>query len=202
MSAVPSINRIIKKDGDLDHISDDPTNAGAWTHLGLNALAAVPGVSAVTKGLKFGASKTIPFVNKAFNSASKYMKAHPTVAKAASVLELGAMTRQGIHATERIVHTGHRIDENRKAINGSYDLSNEEKGSYQTGGMTKGAYSHSTNPLKVVDKSGKDTGMELTGGEGVFDKPFMSKLKGILASGDYQEAGRAVKTEMKTWKHK
>ena len=73
---------------------------------------------------------------------------------------------------------------------------------FQTGGMTKGAYSHSTNPLTVVDKTGKSTGMELTGGEGVFDKPFMGKLEGLLNGGRYQEAGKAVQNEMKTWKHK
>jgi hypothetical protein len=73
---------------------------------------------------------------------------------------------------------------------------------YNTGGMTKGAYSHSTNPLTVVDKNGNNTGMELTGGEGVFDKPFMDQLKGMLSSGNYQEAGKAVQSEMKTWKHK
>ena len=73
---------------------------------------------------------------------------------------------------------------------------------FKTGGMTKGAYSHSTNPLTVVDKGGKPTGMELTGGEGVFDKPFMGKLQGLLTGGKYQEAGKAVQNEMKTWKHK
>lgn len=73
---------------------------------------------------------------------------------------------------------------------------------YKTGGMTKGAYSHSSNPLTVVDKSGKPTGMELTGGEGVFDKPFMGKVKNLLAGGKYQEAGKAVQNEMTTWKHK
>ncbi len=73
---------------------------------------------------------------------------------------------------------------------------------YNVGGMTTGAYSHSTNPLKVVDKSGNDTGMELTGGEGVFDKPFMTKLQRMLSTGEYKKAGKAVQSEMSTWKHK
>ena len=73
---------------------------------------------------------------------------------------------------------------------------------YNVGGITPGAYSHSTNPLKVVDKSGNDTGMELTGGEGVFDKPFMTKLQRMLSSGEYKKAGKAVQSEMSTWKHK
>lgn len=73
---------------------------------------------------------------------------------------------------------------------------------YNTGGLTKGEYSHSSNPLTVVDKNGNNTGMELTGGEGVFDKPFMGKLQGLLSGGRYQEAGKAVQNEMNTWKHK
>ena len=194
MSAIPSINRIIKKGGDLEQISDDPTNVGAWTHLGLNALAAVPGASMASSALRMGSRKSLPFLKGTYTAASKYMKSHPKVANIASVLEGGAMLRQGLHATEKILHTGHRIEENRKAMSGDYD--------YQTGGMTKGSYSHSTNPLTVVDKNGKNTGMELTGGEGVFDKPFMGKLKGMLASGNYQEAGKAVQMEMKTWKQK
>ena len=75
-------------------------------------------------------------------------------------------------------------------------------GSYQTGGMTKGAYSHKTNPLAVVDKNGNHTGMELTGGEGVFDKPAMEKIKRMVAGGRFKEAGMFVNNEMKTWKHK
>jgi len=73
---------------------------------------------------------------------------------------------------------------------------------YNVGGTTQGEYSHSSNPLKVVDKSGNDTGMELTGGEGVFDKPFMTKLQRMLATGEYKKAGKAVQSEMSTWKHK
>ena len=73
---------------------------------------------------------------------------------------------------------------------------------YETGGMTKGAYSHSTNPLTVVDKNGQDTGMELTGGEGVFDKPAMDRIKSMLAGGKVNEVGAFINNEMKTWKHK
>ena len=75
-------------------------------------------------------------------------------------------------------------------------------GNYNTGGMTKGAYSHKTNPLAVVDKNGNHTGMELTGGEGVFDKPAMEKIKRMVAGGQFKEAGVFVNNEMKTWKHK
>lgn len=73
---------------------------------------------------------------------------------------------------------------------------------YEKGGMTKGAYSHDTNPLKVVDKNGQDTGMELTGGEGVFDKPAMDKITKLLQGGRFDEVGSFVNNEMKTWKHK
>ena len=73
---------------------------------------------------------------------------------------------------------------------------------YNVGGMTQGAYSHSSNPMTVVDKNGNDTGMELTGGEGVFDKPFMDRLNMLLSAGRFKEAGLATKNEMKTWTHK
>jgi len=39
---------------------------------------------------------------------------------------------------------------------------------------TPGEFSHDTNPLTVVDKNGADTGIELTGGELVFN-PSQSK---------------------------
>lgn len=82
------------------------------------------------------------------------------------------------------------------------DINKMTMGNYNTGGMTKGAYSHKTNPLAVVDKNGQHTGMELTGGEGVFDKPAMEKIKRMVAGGQFKEAGVFVNNEMKTWKHK
>ncbi len=82
------------------------------------------------------------------------------------------------------------------------NLDDMSLGNYNTGGMTKGAYSHKTNPLAVVDKNGNHTGMELTGGEGVFDKPAMEKIKRMVAGGQFKEAGVFVNNEMKTWKHK
>lgn len=82
------------------------------------------------------------------------------------------------------------------------DINKMTMGKYNTGGMTQGAYSHKTNPLAVVDKNGQHTGMELTGGEGVFDKPAMEKIKRMVAGGQFKEAGVFVNNEMKTWKHK
>ena len=73
---------------------------------------------------------------------------------------------------------------------------------YSVGGMTQGAYNHTTNPLAVVDKNGNHTGMELTGGEGVFDKPAMDNIKKLLRGGRFDEVGEFVNREMKTWKHK
>jgi hypothetical protein len=73
---------------------------------------------------------------------------------------------------------------------------------FQTGGMTQGAYNHKTNPLKVVDRMGNDTGMELTGGEGVFDKPAMQRIKSMSKTGDFEKLGEFVKKEMETWKIK
>ena len=73
---------------------------------------------------------------------------------------------------------------------------------FKNGGETKGAYSHSKNPLTVVDKKGKPVGMELTGGEGVFDKPAMNRIKKMAMSGNYAKLGQYVEKEMNTWKHK
>lgn len=73
---------------------------------------------------------------------------------------------------------------------------------YNKGGMTPGAYNHSTNPLTVVDKYGNNTGMELTGGEGVFDKPAMNRIKAFAKGGNFQQLGQFVSNEMQTWKHK
>ena len=71
---------------------------------------------------------------------------------------------------------------------------------YVKGGMTPGEFSHKTNPLTVVDKQGNDTGMELTGGEGVFDKGAMSKLDKYKATKNYKKAGELVFSEMDSWK--
>jgi len=73
---------------------------------------------------------------------------------------------------------------------------------FKNGGETKGSYSHSKNPLTVVDKKGKPVGMELTGGEGVFDKPAMNRIKKMAMTGDYAKLGQYVEKEMNTWKHK
>jgi hypothetical protein len=70
----------------------------------------------------------------------------------------------------------------------------------KTGGMTPGEFSHKTNPLTVVDKAGNDTGMELTGGEGVFDKGAMTKLDKYKKSKNFEEAGKLVFSEMDSWK--
>jgi len=67
------------------------------------------------------------------------------------------------------------------------------------GGITKGAYNHKTNPLAVIDKKGNHTGMELTGGEGVFDKPAMKKIEAFAKKKDYEKLGMFVAKEMQTW---
>ena len=70
---------------------------------------------------------------------------------------------------------------------------------YGTGGMTQGEFSHKTNPLTVVDEQGNDTGMELTGGEGVFDKDAMSKLDQYKKNKNYKKAGKLIFSEMDSW---
>jgi hypothetical protein len=70
---------------------------------------------------------------------------------------------------------------------------------YKTGGMTQGEFSHDNNPLTVVDKNGQDTGMELTGGEGVFDQKAMTMLDKYKQNKDYSKAGKLVFNEMDSW---
>ena len=73
------------------------------------------------------------------------------------------------------------------------------KYNYKTGGVTPGQFSHKQNPLKVVDKKGNDTGMELTGGEGVFDQKAMTMLDKYKQNRDYSKAGKLVFQEMDSW---
>ena len=68
------------------------------------------------------------------------------------------------------------------------------------GGVTPGKFSHKENPLTVVDKQGNDTGMELTGGEGVFDQKAMAMLDKYKKTKDYSKAGKLVFKEMNSWK--
>ena len=70
---------------------------------------------------------------------------------------------------------------------------------YNVGGITPGEFSHKENPLKVVDKNGQDTGMELTGGEGVFDQKAMTMLDRYKNNNDYNKAGKLVFKEMDSW---
>jgi hypothetical protein len=52
---------------------------------------------------------------------------------------------------------------------------------------TPGEFSHDTNPLTLVDKNGADTGIELTGGELVFNPSQSKTIQRFLKEGD--EAG-------------
>ena len=79
------------------------------------------------------------------------------------------------------------------------DFMSDEYKKFETGGMTKGKFSHKENPLTVVDKKGEDTGMELTGGEGVFDKKAMTTLEQYKKDGNFAAAGKLVFQEMDSW---
>ena len=74
------------------------------------------------------------------------------------------------------------------------------KAGFATGGMTQGEFSHEKNPLTVVDKNGQNTGMELTGGEGVFDQKAMTLLDKYKQNKNYSKAGKLVFQEMESWK--
>mgnify|MGYP003114638357 CR=1 FL=1 len=73
---------------------------------------------------------------------------------------------------------------------------------YKSGGYTKGSYSHKTNPLTVIDKYGNDTGMELTGGEGVYDKMAQDSMENAIKNKNYAKAGMIVENEIKDWKRR
>jgi len=94
---------------------------------------------------------------------------------------------------------------NKIMVGGDEDFEKEYKKSYKTyksGGMTKGEYSHKTNPLSVVDKNGQDTGMELTGGEGVYDEKAQNKIEKALKNKDYAKVGKIVEYEINDWKRR
>ena len=73
---------------------------------------------------------------------------------------------------------------------------------FKSGGQTKGAYSHKTNPLTVIDKYGNDTGMELTGGEGVYDKMAQDSMENAIKNKNYAKAGMIVENEIQDWKRR
>lgn len=73
---------------------------------------------------------------------------------------------------------------------------------FKSGGQTKGAYSHKTNPLTVIDKNGNDTGMELTGGEGVYDKMAQESMENAIKNKNYAKAGMIVENEIQDWKRR
>ena len=92
---------------------------------------------------------------------------------------------------------------NKIMVGGDEDFEKEYKRSYKkyvTGGMTKGSYNHKTNPLTVVDKNGQDTGMELTGGEGVYDNKAQNEIEKALKKKDYKKVGKIVEYEINDWK--
>tara|TARA_R110002012_G_scaffold2179_2_gene10456 strand:+ start:16982 stop:18505 length:1524 start_codon:yes stop_codon:yes gene_type:complete len=184
MFALPSINRLIKPGGDLEHIAHDPSDPAGYAHAAMNIIGATPGASL----LKGPISKNLPALK---NSASK-LTSETQQLLTNMVGETGTVAAQSaipfLHRTEKVLHQGHRAQEIHNSM--------------ATGGMTPGAYSHQSNPLAVVDKQGNHTGMELTGGEGVFDKPAMDKIKKLLQGGRFDEVGSFVNNEMKTWKHK
>ena len=71
---------------------------------------------------------------------------------------------------------------------------------YNVGGITKGNYDHKTNPLTVVDKNGNNTGMELTGGEGVYDAEAQNEIEKALKKKNYKRVGKIIEYEINDWK--
>lgn len=192
--ALPSINRLIKPDGDIEHIMHDPGDGKAWLHAGLNVIGAAPGASLVSSTVRSKAGQLIPQLKgSATQTIDKVSDFVSSLIGEKGVTTLG-VAAPWLRRTEKVLHQSHRVDEISDAVAPTPK-------DYAIGGMTQGAYNHTTNPLTVVDKNGNHTGMELTGGEGVFDKPAMDKIKKLLKGGKFDEVGAFVNNEMKTWKH-
>lgn len=73
---------------------------------------------------------------------------------------------------------------------------------YKAGGMTSGEYNHETNPLSVIDSDGNHTGMELTGGEGVYDAKAQKKIELAIKKKDYKKVGKIIEYEINDWKQR
>jgi len=136
-------------------------------------------------------------------SGAKYAK---HVKGATKILQAVDTVKDGVNvamATDTVVSgagVASQLAANTSSTKNPYSFVSGNK--FKNGGETKGSYSHSKNPLTVVDKQGKPVGMELTGGEGVFDKPAMNRIKKMAMTGDYAKLGQYVEKEMNTWKHK
>jgi len=73
---------------------------------------------------------------------------------------------------------------------------------YKKGGMTPGENNHDSNPLTVIDSNGQNTGMELTGGEGVYDAASQKKIESFIKKKKYAEAGKIIEYEINDWKRR
>tara|TARA_R100001594_G_scaffold150610_1_gene212718 strand:- start:4032 stop:5873 length:1842 start_codon:yes stop_codon:yes gene_type:complete len=73
---------------------------------------------------------------------------------------------------------------------------------YGSGGLTTGKYDHETNPLYVMDKNGNNTGMELTGGEGVYDAKAQNEIEKALKKKNYKKVGKIIEYEINDWKRR
>jgi len=73
---------------------------------------------------------------------------------------------------------------------------------YKKGGMTPGENNHDSNPLTVVDSNGQNTGMELTGGEGVYDAASQKKIESLVKKKKYAQAGKVIEYEINDWKRR
>ena len=58
---------------------------------------------------------------------------------------------------------------------------------------TPGEFNHDTNPLTLVDKNGADTGIELTGGELVFNPSQSKTIQKFIEEGDESGLYRYMK---------
>jgi hypothetical protein len=188
----------------IDAFQDSLTVAGLTPGIGVAADFINMGISTVRGGVDYMRGDMKGVKKNAANLAFHTAAAVPIYGQFASGSKLGSqiLNKYGHTAqemTKLAAQKGYYAYKYGKKVVAGSDVSKDE---YKTGGMTQGAYNHSTNPLAVVDSKGNHTGMELTGGEGVFDKPAMDKIKTLLRGGKFEDVGAFVSNEMETWKHK
>ena len=134
------------------------------------------------------------FVNRNLTDASNVLElAHP----AAKSVSMAHKFFKGVKKGEK--YFGEDVNNLISNVKDSFGGSSSFGKEYTTGGVTQGEFSHKKNPLTVVDKQGNDTGMELTGGEGVFDNKAMTMLDKYKNKKDYSKAGKLVFKEMESW---
>ena len=203
--------------GDLAFVSGLGASAtGAGSLPGGAMMSVGTAVSSIPEVSEIGSRKTIMAVDKLKSylsgsqmgdllgidenyRAADFSKYTGTKQNIDDVVELAGITPVGkaLKVPQKLMKT---TDKTIKYTGASPKSQPVAKAGLSTGGMTQGEFSHERNPLTVVNKHGQDTGMELTGGEGVFDQKAMTMLDKYKKEKNYSKAGKLVFQEMESWK--